>query len=129
MRPFASAHLLRFTGWGSVVSPSCLCANNSPKTVPPCCVVEEESLAKRLVISSKGTSMQSQLIDVDVVSSGAASLTRQTNVKPDRFFYTAAGAIFLVLTVIGFQHYIFGGRHVDGSPIDPSMLAAVVAHS
>ena len=49
--------------------------------------------------------------------------------KPDRLFYAAAGAIFLVLTVIGFRHYIFEGRHFDGTPIDPTMLATVVAHS
>ena len=49
--------------------------------------------------------------------------------KPDRFFYTAAGAIFLILTVAGFQHYIFQGKHVDGTPIAPTMLAIVVAHS
>ena len=49
--------------------------------------------------------------------------------KPERLFYTATGAIFLVLTVIGFRHYIFEGRHFDGSPIDPSMLATVIAHS
>lgn len=58
-----------------------------------------------------------------------ASLSQQASVKPDRLFYTAAGAIFLVLIVIGFQHYIFGGKHVDGTPIDPSILATVVAHS
>ncbi len=49
--------------------------------------------------------------------------------KPDRFFYVAAGAIFLVLIVLGFQQYIFHGKHVDGSPIAPVMLAIVVAHS
>ena len=49
--------------------------------------------------------------------------------KPDRFFYTAAGAILLVLTVLGFQQYIFHGKHVDGSAIAPVMLAIVVAHS
>lgn len=49
--------------------------------------------------------------------------------KPDRLFYTAAGAIFLVLTVVGFQHYIFAGKHFDGSPISPLMLATVIAHS
>jgi hypothetical protein len=49
--------------------------------------------------------------------------------KPDRFFYTAAGAIFLVLIVLGFQQYIFHGKHSDGSPIAPVMLAIVVAHS
>ncbi|HVP49853.1 MAG TPA: hypothetical protein VMT56_01390, partial [Candidatus Bathyarchaeia archaeon] len=49
--------------------------------------------------------------------------------KPERLFYTTAGAIFLVLTVIGFRHYIFEGRHFDGTAIDPSILATVVAHS
>ena len=49
--------------------------------------------------------------------------------KPDRFFYTAAGAIFLVLTVLGFQQYIFHGKHVDGSAIAPVMLVTVVLHS
>lgn len=49
--------------------------------------------------------------------------------KPDRFFYVAAGAIFLVLTVIGFQQYIFHGKHSDGSAIAPVMLAIVIAHS
>lgn len=49
--------------------------------------------------------------------------------KPDRFFYTAAGAIFLVLTVLGFQRYIFHGKHADGSAIAPVMLAIVIAHS
>src|SRR5580704_9657651 len=54
---------------------------------------------------------------------------RKRRMKPDRLFYTAAGAIFLVLTVIGFQHYLSAGKHADGSPIDPTMLAIVVAHS
>jgi hypothetical protein len=67
-----------------------------------------------------------------------ATLSTAPQVKPastlaghryDRLFYTAAGAIFLVLIVIGFQHYIFGGKHDDGTPIDPSMLTTVVAHS
>ena len=49
--------------------------------------------------------------------------------KPDRLFYTAAGALFLILTVLGFRQYIFAGRHFDGSPIDPTILATVVAHS
>jgi len=54
---------------------------------------------------------------------------RRLRMKPDRFFYTVAGAIFLVLTVLGFQHYIFEGKHFDGSPIAPAMLVIVVAHS
>ena len=54
---------------------------------------------------------------------------RQTSAKPDRFFYTAAAAIFLALTVIGFRHYIFGGKHFDGTPINVSIMATVIAHS
>lgn len=49
--------------------------------------------------------------------------------KPERLFYTATGALFLVLTVFGFRRYILGGIHADGSPIDPKMLAIVIAHS
>lgn len=49
--------------------------------------------------------------------------------KRDRFFYTCCGAIFLVLTVIGFRNYIFGGRLFNGAPINPAMLATIVAHS
>lgn len=49
--------------------------------------------------------------------------------KRDRFFYTCCAAIFLVLMVIGFRNYIFGGRLFNGSPINPAMLAAIVAHS
>jgi len=49
--------------------------------------------------------------------------------KPDRFFYTTSASVFLVLVVIGFRHYIFGGRIFDGTPIEPAMLAAIVAHS
>jgi len=49
--------------------------------------------------------------------------------KRDRFFYGIAGAIFLVLIVIGFQHYIFHGRLPNNAPILPPMLIAIVAHS
>ncbi len=53
----------------------------------------------------------------------------QHSIVPDRFFYTTAGAIFLVLMAIGFRHYIFAGTHSDGSPIDSSILTLVVLHS
>lgn len=72
--------------------------------------------------------MAQQFID-DAVSSGVVSLSQRASVKPDRLFYTGTGSIFLVLTVLGFQHYIFGGKHADGTSIDPSILATVVAHS
>jgi hypothetical protein len=53
---------------------------------------------------------------------------RQTSAKPDRLFYTVAAAIFLVLNIIGFQHYLFEGKHHDGTPIDPSNVATVAVH-
>jgi len=50
--------------------------------------------------------------------------------KPERLFYSAAGSHLpdpdrprLA------QHYIFQGKHFDGTPIDPSILATVVVHS
>lgn len=48
--------------------------------------------------------------------------------KPDRSFYAIAGAVFLLLMVIGFRHFIVGGTHVDGSPIDPAIRPVVVLH-
>jgi hypothetical protein len=49
--------------------------------------------------------------------------------KPDRFFYTGAAALFLILILLGFQQYIFAGKHVGGSPIDAHMVATVAVHS
>lgn len=49
--------------------------------------------------------------------------------KAERLFYTAAGAVFLALTIAGFHRYIFGHVHFDGTPIDPTILATVIAHS
>jgi hypothetical protein len=48
--------------------------------------------------------------------------------KPDRFFYATAGAIFLLLMVIGFRHFLVGGTHTDGSRIDPDIHSLVVLH-
>jgi hypothetical protein len=48
--------------------------------------------------------------------------------KPDRFFYATAGAIFLVIMATGFRHFLVGGTHVDGSPIDPAIHSVVVLH-
>ncbi len=56
-------------------------------------------------------------------------LRGRPGMKADRYFYTVTGAIFLVLTVLGFQQYIFGGKHFNGSPIDPPLVAPVLAHS
>jgi len=49
--------------------------------------------------------------------------------KPERNFYTIAGGIFLLLTFIGFRHYLLGGKHTDDSAIAPAILTIVVLHS
>ena len=49
--------------------------------------------------------------------------------KRDRYFYTCAGALFLVLIFLGFWHYIFEGKLNDGTAIPPVMLTAIVVHS
>lgn len=48
--------------------------------------------------------------------------------KPDRIFYSTAGAIFLIVMVVGFRHFLVGGTHTDGSPIDPAIHTVVVLH-
>jgi hypothetical protein len=49
--------------------------------------------------------------------------------KPERNFYTVAGGIFLLLTFVGFRHYLIGGKHANDSPINPAILTAVILHS
>lgn len=49
--------------------------------------------------------------------------------KRDRYFYTCVGAVFLVLMVTGFRHYIFEHKLFTGDAIPPVMLSAIVAHS
>lgn len=48
--------------------------------------------------------------------------------KADRYFYSSAGAIFLLIMVTGFRHFLVGGTHVDGSPIDPAIHSVVALH-
>lgn len=48
--------------------------------------------------------------------------------KPDRIFYSTAGALFIVLMLVGFRHFVAGGTHVDGSAIDPAIRPVVVLH-
>jgi hypothetical protein len=48
--------------------------------------------------------------------------------KPDRFFYTTAGAIFLVLTVIGFRHFLLAGKAMAGDDINPVMFRLDAVH-
>jgi hypothetical protein len=48
--------------------------------------------------------------------------------KADRYFYSSAGAIFLLIMVTGFRHFLIGGTHTDGSPIDPAIHSLVALH-
>ena len=48
--------------------------------------------------------------------------------KPDRLLLLHRGAIFLLLMVTGFRHFLVGGTHTDGSPIDPAIRSVVVLH-
>lgn len=48
--------------------------------------------------------------------------------KLDRIFYSSAGALFLLVMLVGFRHFIAGARHVDGSQIDPAIFPVVALH-
>jgi hypothetical protein len=48
--------------------------------------------------------------------------------KSDRFFYSAAGALFLVMMVVGFHPFITNGTGVAGRQIDPGIFPIVLAH-
>lgn len=48
--------------------------------------------------------------------------------KSDRFYYTAAGAIMLMVVLLGFQHFYFAGRAYPGRPIAPPIRTLVIAH-
>jgi hypothetical protein len=45
-----------------------------------------------------------------------------------RYFYAAATALVLVLTVLGFHHFYFEGRAYPGRPITPPIRGLVIAH-
>jgi hypothetical protein len=48
--------------------------------------------------------------------------------KSDRFFYSGAGAVFLLLMIIGFQRFYMHGTHSNGTSIDPGIVPIVIAH-
>lgn len=48
--------------------------------------------------------------------------------KSDRWFYSAAGAVFLILMVIGFRAFITAGTGANGRQIDPKIFALVATH-
>jgi hypothetical protein len=48
--------------------------------------------------------------------------------KSDRFFYSAAGALFLLIMVVGFHPFITSGSGVAGRKIDPGIFPLVLVH-
>jgi hypothetical protein len=49
-------------------------------------------------------------------------------VKTDRWFYSAAGATFLVMMLVGFHWFVTSGRAAGGGAIDPVMLRLDLVH-
>jgi hypothetical protein len=48
--------------------------------------------------------------------------------KADRWFYSAAGVLFLVTMLVGFRHFVANGAASDGSPLNPSMFRVDLIH-
>lgn len=48
--------------------------------------------------------------------------------KTDRWFYSAAGAIFLASMLVGFRHFVANGTASDGSPLNPAMFRLDLIH-
>ena len=48
--------------------------------------------------------------------------------KTDRFFYSGAAGVFLVLMMAAFHPFFLHGTHFDGSRIDPSIFSIVAVH-
>lgn len=48
--------------------------------------------------------------------------------KTDRWFYSAAGAIFLLSMLVGFRHFVANGTASDGSPLHPTMFRLDLIH-
>lgn len=44
------------------------------------------------------------------------------NLKTDRWFYSASGAIFIVIMLVGFHWFVTSGRAAGGRIIDPAMV-------
>jgi len=49
-------------------------------------------------------------------------------VKTDRWFYSAAGAVFLVAMLVGFRWFVTSGTGDGGRPIDPAMFRLDLIH-
>jgi hypothetical protein len=48
--------------------------------------------------------------------------------KPDRYFYTTVASLFLILTAVGFHHFLLEGKEPEGGAIPTPILAIVIIH-
>lgn len=48
--------------------------------------------------------------------------------KKDRWFYSAAGATFIAMVLVGFHWFVMSGRAAGGSVIDPVMVRLDLVH-
>jgi hypothetical protein len=48
--------------------------------------------------------------------------------KSDRYFYSTTGAIFLLLMLIGFRHFLLAGKNMGGEDINPAMFRLDAVH-
>lgn len=48
--------------------------------------------------------------------------------KTDRWFYSAAGAIFIVMMLVGFHSFVTSAKAAGGRPIDPVMFRLDLVH-
>lgn len=48
--------------------------------------------------------------------------------KKDRWFYSAAGATFIVMMLVGFRWFVTSGKAAGGSEIDPVMVRLDLVH-
>jgi hypothetical protein len=50
------------------------------------------------------------------------------NLKTDRWFYSASGAVFIVIMLVGFHWFVTSGRAAGGRMIDPAMVHLDLIH-
>jgi hypothetical protein len=64
------------------------------------------------------------------ILSTAEPVVRPTKTKPtgERYFYSIATVLLLVLTVAGFQHFYFHGRAYPGRPLTPPIKTLIITH-
>jgi hypothetical protein len=64
------------------------------------------------------------------ILSAAEPVVRPTKTKPavERYFYSIATVLLLVLTIAGFQHFYFHGKAYPGRPLTPPIKTLIITH-